>query len=176
MESPSSSKFGEIADVDIEFNAEFNAISYNDGETLGTQSFKTDLKGTFTHEIGHLLGLGHTCFNTAENSSDTVRLVDHNGNLQPICKGLGNDDPEVSLPTMYNFQGDGETTKAELHQDDIDGMCAMYPIAQDPNECARPDLVTGCGCSAPGSREIPRSAVFLVFVVAFVLARRKRWS
>ena len=73
-----------------------------------------DVQNTVTHEAGHVLGLGHNC-----------------DSATPTCP-----DP---LATMYPRAKLGETSKRVLREDDIDGICTLYP----------PDK--GCGCGSTGA-------------------------
>ncbi len=127
VEDDSSSRNGEILDADIEFNAINFAISYQ-GSSLGSASCLSDLANTLTHESGHLMGLEHTCW-----TGTGTRPVDSDGNLVPSCSGAL--PAEITDSTMYNFQDCGETKKISPEQDDIDGVCAIYPLAEDPHEC-----------------------------------------
>lgn len=136
----SSIRDGAIVDADVELNGVDFAISVDD-QTLGTQTCKSDLRNTLTHELGHLLGLEHTC----RASGDPPR-IDDMGNSVPSCSAvMGN--PVYTEPTMYNFQECGETKKSTLEQDDIDGICGIYPKDEDPGTCERVDSPGGC-CDA----------------------------
>jgi hypothetical protein len=71
--------------------------------------------------------------------------------------------------TMFPTGVAGDTNKRTLHQDDIDGICHIYPVEDDPEVCREPycglglteddmledDLIceleeSGCGCDMPG--------------------------
>jgi hypothetical protein len=127
VEDEDSSRNGEILDADIEFNGINFAISYQ-GSSLGGASCMSDLANTLTHEVGHLMGLEHTCW-----TGEGTRPTDSEGNPVPSCSSAL--PPEVTEATMYNYQDCGETKKASPEQDDIAGVCAIYPLADDPNEC-----------------------------------------
>jgi len=76
------------------------------------------------------------------------------------------DDPEA---TMALYAQPGSTHKRTLEQDDIDGLCALYPLDADPEvceephcgldlegdgpACEEPDETSGsdCACSVPGA-------------------------
>jgi MYXO-CTERM domain-containing protein len=65
--------------------------------------------------------------------------------------------------TMYASSNQGETTKRTLAQDDVDGVCAIYPFGaptsvcfgsgemalRAPSTCQQPS--TGCGCGTVGA-------------------------
>ncbi|MFA6034851.1 MAG: matrixin family metalloprotease, partial [Myxococcota bacterium] len=67
--------------------------------------------------------------------------------------GLGHsDDPNA---VMYYSVKPGETSKRVLAQDDIDGVCAIYPKGVHPDAGApdsgpQPDKPGGCSCSNAG--------------------------
>jgi hypothetical protein len=139
VDDASSIRDGAIVDADIELNGVDFAISV-DGESL-SQGCHSDLQNTLTHELGHLLGLEHTC----RTNVDPPR-IDDMGNAVPSCSTvMGN--PVYTEPTMYNFQECGETKKSSLEQDDIDGVCGIYPKDRDPGTCDRVENLGGC-CDA----------------------------
>lgn len=90
---------GQIYDVDIEFNAEFFELSTTEDDP------RTDIQNALTHELGHLVGLGHS---------------------------------DVRESTMYLNADDGELHKRDLDDDDIDGICSIYPLTEDPVSCPEP--------------------------------------
>ena len=82
--------------------------------------------------------------------------------------GLGHSaDPTA---TMFASANTGETSKRSLAQDDINGICAIYPPNQPPVTCGdAPPTNKGCGCgSADGAALLPLG------VLAFFAKRRKR--
>ena len=89
-----------------------------------------DLRNTATHEVGHVIGLAH-------NPRDPSK-------------------PQDSWPTMDPTTTPGETWKRLLSQDDVDGVCAIYPPASG-----------GCGCGSGG-------AAGAISLLALALALRPR--
>jgi hypothetical protein len=163
IDDDSSDRNGAILDADIELNGVNFAIS--DGGDSTEAGCQSDLGNTFTHELGHLQGLDHTCF------TNGARLQDDEGDPQPSCSG---DLPaDITEATMYNFQDCGETKKASLEADDIEGICAIYPAADDPGACTAPELdEKGCGCaSSAGSGN---SVLLVLFVL--IAGARLRWG
>ncbi|MFH0899120.1 MAG: hypothetical protein V2A73_00685 [Pseudomonadota bacterium] len=166
---PGADDDGTILDADIEINGVNFAVSWN-GETEKDGPL-SDLANTLTHEVGHLVGLDHTCWN---GSGSQPR--DHNGDLVPRCYPESALPDEVTEATMYNYQSSGETKKATLSQDDIDGYCAIYPLASDPGVCGyatKQDnglCTVSCGLR---SRRLPVGSMSLLLAV-FALVARKR--
>lgn len=164
VNDPSSERDAEIVDADIELNSVHFAISAS-GQSLGTGACKSDLANTLTHELGHLLGLEHTCL----APGDPAR-VDNSGRAVPECASLPPTSP-IRETTMYNYQTCGETMKADLTQDEVDAMCVTYPLARDPGTCG---AVGGGGegcCSAQSSAP---SSLLLFFATGLLLFLRRR--
>jgi len=98
------------------------------------------------------------CYAPAAAALTTLFFVDDEGNQVPSCTPEISLSAEIKDATMYNFQVCGETKKSSPEQDDIDGICTLYPIADDPGTCARVDVggTGGCCSVAPGRRAAPR--------------------
>lgn len=164
-----SDRNGAILDADIELNAVDFAIA-RDGQTNKAGRCISEISNTVTHEVGHLMGLDHTCWAGGD------RLVDDQGNPQQNCDPMDALPTSVTEATMYNFQECGETKKASPEADDIDGICSVYPTAADPGECFSPELEDKGCCAVAGSRSrSPASALPLLalFAAAMLLLRRR---
>lgn len=48
---------------------------------------------------------------------------------------LGLDHTNIADATMFAVAQTGETNKRDLAQDDLDGVCAIYPVDEDPGKC-----------------------------------------
>jgi hypothetical protein len=160
VDDSGSSRDGAIVDADIELNGENFAIAVN-GQTLGTESCLSELQNTLTHEIGHLLGLEHTCL----APGDPPR-VDDQGNEVPVCSLATTAQKNA---TMFNFQDCGEKTKETLEQDDIAGVCGVYPTAKDPGTCE--PVGDDGGCCNTGTGPV---GPLVLFGFLFVSWRRRR--
>ncbi len=163
----SSGLNGSIVDADIELNGVNFAFAV-DGQSGGTQQCQSDLANTLAHEMGHFLGLSHTCRLANNPSTDSF------GVTIPLCTQETN-NPAITDPTMYNFQRCAETKKATLESDDIAGMCSIYPSAEHANECKRATFDTGGCCSIAGNKgpETPPSGLLALLLLPFLLLRRR---
>lgn len=164
VDEPSDERDGEIVDADIELNNVTFAITV-EGQGSGTAPCDADLANTLVHELGHLLGLEHTC----RGAGDPER-VDHTGAAVPLCTSTS--DPIITEATMYPFQQCGETKKQSPEADDIQAICASHPIADDPGVCEPPDDLTGGCCSASSDPTQPVALALLALALAS--ARRRR--
>lgn len=153
---------GEILDADIELNGQHFAIAHQ-GQSTGTATCNAEITNTLAHEIGHLLGVEHTC----RAGSDPAR-IDGAGRAVPLCSQTT--DPVITEATMYNFQDCGETKKASVSPDDVSAICAIYPAASDPGVCEPVDITPG-GCCNASDGEVPPIA--LVALTMFLVLRRK---
>jgi hypothetical protein len=163
VDDRTSDRDGAIVDADIELNGVHFAIAV-DGNTQGTASCISELQNTLTHEIGHMLGLEHTC----RAAGDPPR-VDDKGAAVPLCT---NANTAQQNATMFNFQDCGESKKESLEPDDIAGACGVYPIANDPGTCEPVD--SGGGCCEANVGGNPAGPLALVGCVALLWLRRRR--
>ena len=137
---------GVVSEADIEFNAA-NFNFLRLSLVCDASGPNMDFRNTLTHEVGHMIGLAHP----------------------PRT-------PEFAEATMYGAAARCETRKRTLAQDDIDGICFIYPEAAATRSCelaeAEPE---GCRHVGRARRDIPWGAG-LVFTgaIIFLWARRRR--
>ncbi len=104
---------GAIAEADIFFNSRFAFSVAPNG-----QPDRVDLESVVLHELGHLLGLGHSAIGETErNSSGSRRVIGSGSVMFPIALSAG------------------ATADRALQADDIAGISDLYP--------APPTLDTG---------------------------------
>jgi hypothetical protein len=167
VDDSSSDRDGAIVDADIELNGVDFAIGLG-GQTLGQESCLSELKNTLTHELGHLLGLEHTCL----AQGDPPR-VDDKGNPVPSCNQAMQGNVTVILEaTMFNYQNCGERSKESLEADDIAAACGIYPSAEDPGTCEPVGEPGGC-CNTGGTGQPVGSALIGLLVFARFWRRRR---
>jgi hypothetical protein len=168
INDPNSPHDGEIIDADIELNGVDFAIS-SGGESLGQAGCIADLANTLAHEVGHLLGLDHTCWD-----GSSPRPSDHEGNPAPDCSNR-NLSTDILDATMYAFQECGETKKASLTADDVAGKCAIYQQSRNPGRCEPVSVGGCCSLAAAGPHaEAARGGAALALLAALVLLRLRR--
>lgn len=165
LASSNSAVDGRFVDTDVEMNMEH--FSFTTSGEVG----KHDLENVLTHEIGHAVGLDHTC----DDGFVVPTPTDHLGNTIPWCKPIEQLPLSIRAATMFNYADVEETDKRSLEPDDEAGISAIYPLAQDPGICAPPNLDDGetchCGTEGPGRPSLP---VVLAFGWLLAAWRRRR--
>jgi MYXO-CTERM domain-containing protein len=154
---------GQIYDSDIQINA----VDYTwaDVDPDGGPSLDMDLQNALTHEMGHLIGLDHTCY---DSTSGVAQPYDAAGQPVPACPA----SPEVQATTMYPSANPGDTQKRTLAPDDQAGVCGIYPVGDPP----APPGSDGCACAVTSApRGGAPSWAALTLLVA-ILVRRRRGS
>lgn len=180
LDKPGDAHDGRILDTDIEFNAVDYAVAVCDEVTgmctTGGAGPNADLANTLTHELGHVLGLDHTCWD-----QPGAAPLDADGNVVPSCFPEGNLSQDVRDATMYNFQDANETKKRTFAPDDIAGLCAIYPTSMDPGNCDRTSLDDGGWCAiaagAPrtrSGRDVGALALLGGAMIALAALKRRR--
>ena len=159
---------GAILDADIELNGvDFGLVVGGVGNT--DRPCSSDLENTLTHELGHFLGLDHTCWD-----GRGARPVDGNGDPVPDCFPVGALSSEITEATMYPFQECDETKKISLSPDDKASMCAIYATANDPGTCSWPAVGSGGFCSTTGSTGSGKTPAALLLLAMLTLVPRRR--
>jgi hypothetical protein len=162
VDKPGDAHDGELLDTDMEINAVHFQFS-DDGAPE-----KVDLGNTLTHELGHVLGLDHTCYTVPGSAPPTDSI----GMPVPNCFPLSALPPSVTQATMFNFESPGEINKRIPTSEETSGVCAVY-VGHNAM-CSN-----GGGCSmVPITRAIPIGLMALgvaMMVLSYRgLRRRKR--
>jgi len=154
-----NNRTGEVLDADIELNGAGFVFSTGDGPACpnppprpAKSCVATDVRNTLVHEVGHVVGLDHP-------DLSPELTVDHTHDRET---------------TMFSSASLGDTNKRTLHQDDVDGLCAIYPLGEKTQACLRPDDLQGrCGCASGGA---PASGLALALAALLGVPRRRRKS
>jgi hypothetical protein len=164
-----------ILDADIELNGvnyTFTTDPVNATQRPSTFAV-ADLENTLTHELGHVQGLAHTCWDHITPNPP----LDNNGNPIPDCNDPNLPDAILNT-TMFPYATmPREISKRNLSMDDVAGICDVYPSTQPQNACFQHTTGGyGNGCAlVPGRARPPAPFALLVLVAgATWLVRRRR--
>jgi len=147
---------GEIVEADVEVNAEMGGTGSNfdwadlDTATGANRSVLHDLQNALTHEMGHFIGLDHTCIlgsgDPVDDKGNVIHTYDNLGNVVPHCSA-GMLSPSIQESTMYPSADSGTIDKRSLADDDHLGLCTIYPLGTQPVSCGSGQ---SGGCSLAG--------------------------
>jgi hypothetical protein len=94
---------------------------------------------------------------------------------------LGFDESDVEGSTMWPYTFECDMEKRTLGEDDIAGLCVLYPVDIDPQICNSPvgglEECDGCGCEVTPGADRFGGASFLIAALlgcAVLAGRRKR--
>jgi hypothetical protein len=164
---------GTILDADTEINAvnDSYAVHCETGceTTPPLKGDIFDLQNTMTHELGHTLGLAHTCDDMHVPYDPALAPVDDTGQPIPSCSDPDL-PPKVTGAVMYNFQAPMQISKRTLSPDDVNAVCTIYPTANDPHVCAPVDLSAG-GCAVGGRGGTSGGPIALALAALVVTGR-----
>jgi hypothetical protein len=155
---------GQIVDADIELNdVTFDWADLvrkpEEGRVL------QDLQNTLTHELGHFIGLDHTCF----LSTGRPDAVDDRGEPVPGC-GFASD--EIRATTMFAAVIPGDLERRSLSADDRRAVCDLYRPLDVTLESTVP---AGCALAPRPAAPAPGLApLVLALALALLIARRRR--
>ncbi|HEY1587128.1 MAG TPA: MYXO-CTERM sorting domain-containing protein [Polyangia bacterium] len=171
VNTPGQPGDGTILDADIELNNVNYTFSIDPTNPIarpGTQV--ADLENTLTHELGHVQGLAHTCWDHISMEPP----LDNTGQPIPDC----NDPdlpPAITNTTMFPYASmPDETSKRDLSPDDVAGVCEVYQPLAGKLACY-PEIDGGACSAAPSQRrgEWPWAAIALVVIAAAAMRRRR---
>jgi hypothetical protein len=163
---------GTLLDADIELNGVNYTFSIDpaNGSPRANTVMVIDLESTLTHELGHVQGLAHTCWDHLTPTAPR----DNHGNAIPDCN-----DPlpaSIMMTTMYPYYGaTGDISKRTLSTDDVAGVCDVYGAKARTLACY-PEVHGGCTVATrPRRAWWPLVAVGLISIVMLGRRRRRRW-
>jgi hypothetical protein len=155
---------GKIVEADVEVNGlHYTWVDLDDPASAARDGNLQDLENTLTHEIGHVLGLDHTCL---LDGDDAAPAPDHRGLLQPRCEAAS---AEQKAATMFPEAAPGNRELRTLASDDVAAICAIYPLG---SASAAPE--GGCAFARrPGGGGGLPVAIGAALALALGLARRR---
>jgi MYXO-CTERM domain-containing protein len=172
---------GLIIDADIDLNAvDFQFYDASGPPPSNLDKPPIDLWNTLTHEMGHMMGLDHTCSLYVGSVSSCA--VDDQNRPVPDCslvemsRILDERMQTIYESTMYPSASPGETAKRLPHADDVAGIINAYPKVHDPLICQLPAVVQSAGC-ATSTRAVASPPLFAVaasLALGGLLGRRRR--
>ncbi|MBN2194709.1 MAG: hypothetical protein JW751_17975 [Polyangiaceae bacterium] len=148
--SQSDVRFAEIVDVDIELNAVDYVFTVDAASLAAGPGCTMDLAAVLTHEVGHMLGLAHSCLMPEDDPS----LRDENGQPLLPCRPYSALPEAIRDATMAGEATCGDARKATVETDDIHGVCSLFPLSADPGTCQAPATLkteARCDCSNVGA-------------------------
>ena len=162
-----NTRTGQIYDADVEVNL----VDYQWADLVEDPSLSNDmdLQNALTHELGHLIGLDHTCFD-AFSSTTGVRPHDNDGQPLPDCATAS---PDVEATTMFPSAQPGDTQKRTLGPDDVNALCTIYNV-YDPLQPPGTGGDGGCASCAAAGRPGDTGAPATIGLLAAVLIARRR--
>jgi hypothetical protein len=160
---------GHIVDADVQINAMDYTWTNRDPGFVPPDGSDADydLQNAVTHELGHLQGLGHTCW---APFSDEEQPIDDKDAGVPMCLPLP--DPSVTQTVMFALiDSNREISKRVLSSDEIRAVCDIYPSSADPHLCGSDTPDDGCGCSAAPMAPVGVSLVLVLVGIAIARSR-----
>jgi hypothetical protein len=164
---------GHIVDADVRVNGLDNLFAnVDDGFVPGNgQTTVYDLQNALTHELGHLIGLGHSCWNLF---SDEEQPIDDQNIPVPLCDSAPDDVKQTVMFATIPLADTIETTKRNLSPDDVRAVCTIYPASQDPHACSYDMPDDGCGCRAGAGIAPAGASLALLSLLAIAIGGRRR--
>jgi hypothetical protein len=148
VDTPGQLGDGTLTDADIEVNnVDYTFTVDPDASTARDGTVLVNLINTLTHELGHVQGLAHTCW---DHLTATPPL-DNTGTPIPDC---GDPDLPASIVAtiMYPFYVPADPSARPLTPDDVSGVCDVYGPLAGKLGCFLEIDNGGVGCSIAAER------------------------
>lgn len=160
-----------ILDTDVEMNGVNFTFTTNPATgTARPGTTLADFENTLTHELGHVQGLAHTCW---DRSTATPPRDDKGQPIQDCTDVL----PQAVLDTtMYPFSlTANEISKRSISDDEVRGICEIYPSTASHKACFQRVEVGSFGCAvAPGGTSLFVLRALLLVALFLLIRRLKR--
>jgi hypothetical protein len=145
IDRPGDPRDGEILEIDLEINLRH--------PFAGAGAY--DLQSIITHELGHMIGLEHSCTDVVDE-----RNFDPAGHALPLCSAQA---AAGDLPVMFPIVKPAEQRR-DLAADELNAICAIYNTR--PIQC---DDSLHAGCDAGGD-----ASLALVPILLLLLSTRRK--
>jgi MYXO-CTERM domain-containing protein len=114
------------------------------------------------------------CANPPPSPANCVATDIRNTLTHEVGHVIGLDhNPELPDCTMYPQASFGDLNKRVLHDDDIQGLCDIYPVGKPTAGCTI-TVHGGCDCSAQGATPASPFGLGLALLLSLRLARARR--
>lgn len=163
IDAPGKPNDGLIVDADIKLNGYQYTFITDAATPARPNTDVADLEGTLTHELGHVMGLNHTCWDESG-----AQPYDDQGGPVLKCANQGDLPASVTEATMYPYtQPPGTTRMRHVTDDDARGICGPYPSGSNAACFAR--LQGGCACElgGGGASSWPIAWLGLLFALSY---------
>jgi hypothetical protein len=147
---------GEIVTADVEVNAW--DYTWGDLDVMPGDGSLQDLQNALTHEMGHFIGLDHTCYISPGDYPNGLPVDSDGAPLNACDKAT----PDQHQSTMFPSADPGDTSKRTLTANDQQAVCDIYPIGTSPQMCGEGNSSSGCTVAAtagdlraPGAARAP---------------------
>jgi hypothetical protein len=164
-DDPGARDDGEIVEADMELNAVHFAFD-DQGSTTAI-----DLPSVFAHELGHSIGLDHTC---TVNQGATAPVDDMERPV-PFCFPVAALPASVTSATMYNFIAAGQTNKRGPGPDEKRAACSIYSdYSPECSGSSTPPATGQMSCSLASVGRLSAGAAVTASILAAALALERR--